>query len=241
LHRFFVDSSCIKGDFVTLLDKDSNHIKNVLRLSKGEEIIVCDGNSTDYICEIYSMEKEVLLKINTSYPTETEPPLKITLFQGLPKSDKLEYIIQKCVELGVSEIVPVQTKRSVVKIKDSSKKQERWQKISDEACKQCIRGIIPKVHSPVLFKDMFKYIKEDSLSICAYENEKSNSLKSLLKSNTSKNINIFIGPEGGIDEEEISILKENKFNIITLGPRILRTETAPLALVSALMYESGDW
>lgn len=241
MHRFFVESSCIDGNFITLLDKDSNHLKNVLRLSKGEEIIVCDGNSTDYVCTIEQTEREVILKVKDSFPSKTEPPLHITLFQGLPKSDKLEYIIQKCVELGVSEIVPVQTKRSVVKIKDSSKKQERWQKISDEACKQCVRGIIPKVYNPVLFKDMFGYIKEDSLSICAYENENENSLKTLLKSNTQKNINIFIGPEGGIDEEEITLLIKNNFNIITLGPRILRTETAPLALVSAIMYESGDW
>ena len=129
----------------------------------------------------------------------------------------------------------------MVKIKDSSKKQERWQKISDEACKQCKRGILPKVYAPILFKDMFSYIKEDSLSLCAYENETKNSLKSILLSNTHTNINVFIGPEGGIDEEEITLLKENNFNIITLGPRIMRTETAPLAIISAIMYQSGDW
>lgn len=236
-----MDPSSIEGDYITLTGSDANHIKNVLRLSKGEEVTVCDGVCSDYICVIENTDKDILLKINVSYPAETEPPVHITLFQGLPKSDKLEYIIQKCVELGVSEIVPVQTKRSVVKIKDSSKKQERWQKISDEACKQCKRGILPKVHSPVLFKDMFEFIKEDSLSLCAYENEKENSLKTILTSSSSKSINIFIGPEGGIDEEEISILQKHNFNIITLGPRILRTETAPLALVSAIMYELGDW
>ncbi len=242
MHRFFVNSSDIKEDIIIIRDSDANHISNVLRLNTGDEIEVCDGNSTDYICSIESISKSLIsLKILSSYKCKSEPDINITLYQGLPKADKMEYIIQKCVELGVKTFVPVMNKRSVIKLKDTDKKISRWQKISDEACKQSKRGIIPNVLTPLTFKDAIDSLKDDSLNILAYEKEENTSLKDILLSSDCKNINIFIGPEGGFDDDEINYIKDKNIKNITLGPRILRTETAPIALVSAIMYEIGDW
>ena len=160
----------------------------------------------------------------------------------MPKGDKLDTVIQKCVELGAVKIVPVAMKRSVAVIKDSDKKQKRMQRIAYEAAKQCGRAIVPEIGHVLSFKEAVADARGSDLKLVAYEAETESSLKSTLTQNKdAKSIALFIGPEGGFDISEVNLAKENGFDIITLGPRILRTETAPLACISAIMYELGDW
>lgn len=240
MQRFFVDKSVINADTITISGDDATHISRVLRLGAGDEIVVCDGLFTDYFCEIESVSKsEVSLHIKHTEKNNNEPPVEITLYQSIPKSDKMDYIIQKSVELGVSKVVPVLTKHCVVKIKDGEKKVLRWRKIAAEAAKQCGRGKIPEVSEVMNFEDAVK--SADGLKIIPYENEKNNKLKNILKDKDIKKTAVFIGPEGGFDEGEILLAKKCGANSVTLGPRILRTETAPIAVVSVCMYELGDW
>jgi 16S rRNA (uracil1498-N3)-methyltransferase len=173
----------------------------------------------------------------------SEPPVKITLFQGLPKAQKMELIIQKCVEIGIFKIQPVITQRVVVKTegKDISNKLERWRRISEEAAKQSNRGIIPEILEPITFDMGIENIKNQDLSIVPYEKEKGNGLKKILIDNSyAKNVGIIIGPEGGFDEYEIDKCIKNGVIPVTLGPRILRTETAGVAVSSMILYELGD-
>lgn len=241
MQRFFVDDNAIKDGKITITGDDASHISRVLRLDKGDKTIVC-CNLTDYFCTIESsLKSEVILNVDYTKENLNEAPIKITVYQGLPKSDKMDYIIQKCVELGAEKFVPVTTKNCVVKIKDGDKKVLRWQKIASEAAKQCGRGIIPKVMPVTKFENAVK--NAEGLKIIPYENEKTTGLKSILKNkdNLTDKISVFIGPEGGFDESEIILAKENKIVPITLGPRILRTETAAAAVCAACMYELGDW
>jgi 16S rRNA (uracil1498-N3)-methyltransferase len=173
---------------------------------------------------------------------KSEPNIYVTLFQGIPKSDKMDLIVQKCVELGVSKIVPVITERTVVKIdnqKDAIKKTDRWQKIILEAAKQCNRGIVPKIELPVSFEVALKTAAEAELALIPYEKEADNGLRRYLKQGT-KRISVIIGPEGGFTENEIKKAEGLGIMPITLGPRILRTETAGITMLSILMYELGD-
>ncbi|MBO7289769.1 MAG: 16S rRNA (uracil(1498)-N(3))-methyltransferase [Clostridia bacterium] len=243
MHRFFTDRNSICGDTVKISGDDAHHISKVLRLKEDDEIIVCDKEGTDYHCSIKLISKDEveawILKKETS---SSEPPVKITLYQGVPKGDKLESVIQKCVELGAFKIVPVAMKRSVAVIKDKEKKKVRMQRIAQEASKQCQRAVVPEVSEVLSFKEALLHAQENDLKLLPYEAENKNKLKDILKENkNSKTIAVFIGPEGGFDEEEISLARQSGFQILTLGPRIMRTETAPLACISAIMYEIGDW
>ncbi|AEV69318.1 16S rRNA (uracil(1498)-N(3))-methyltransferase [Acetivibrio clariflavus] len=243
--RFFINSEDIFDDNINIKGDDYNHIKKVLRLKCGEIITLSDGVGNEYAARIEAFgDGFVHTKIVESYKNATEPPVKVTLYQGLPKSDKMDFIIQKSVELGISKVVPVLTERTVVKIdnqKDAQKKWERWNRISQEAAKQSNRGIIPEVELPISFKEAIKQIKNGSLSIIPYEKESKKSLKQILKSNGHmKDISVFIGPEGGFTEQEIEEAISFGINPVTLGPRILRTETAGIAVLSILMYEVGD-
>lgn len=241
MQRFYVNKNGVTEGLITITGDDAMHISKVLRLGAGDELIVCDGEGNDYFCQIENaLKTEVTLKIIKTQQNNTEPPIEITLYQAIPKSDKMEYIIQKCVELGVTFVVPVESKYCVAKLKDD-KKLVRWQKIADEASKQCGRGRKTVIHPPVAFKDAVKNIPDGSLKIIPYENEKENKLKNTLKNSKLSKISVFIGPEGGFSEEEIALAKENGIIPVTLGPRILRTETAPIAVISACMYELGDW
>jgi len=241
MHRFFVSPDNINNNSVTISGEDVAHLSKVLRLREGENIIVCDSAGTDYECRIESISKtEAVASVISSTPNIAEPPINITIYQGLPKSDKMDYIVQKCVELGVNKIVPVITKRAVAIPRDGDKKILRWQRIASEAAKQCGRGVLPQIGEIAEFKTIVKnVVLEDNLNIIPYENEKSFKLKNALK--PVKNINIFIGPEGGFDPEEIELAMTSGIQPVTLGPRILRTETAPIAVVSAVMYDIGDW
>lgn len=221
-----------------------NHIKNVLRCQKGEHIEICNSEtSKNYLCEINKIEKEEIeCNILENLRSNVETDIKVTIFQGLPKADKMEYIIQKSVELGAYDITPVEMKRCIVKLneKDKEKKIQRWQKIAEVAAKQCKRDIIPKINNITNVKLICNIIQNYDIIIVAYEKEKERTLKSELKKikeYNQKNIGIIIGPEGGLDEDDVKLLEESGAKVITLGNRILRTETVALNVLSNIMYE----
>lgn len=242
MHRFFTDAGCIGSDSITITGDDVKHISKVLRLRAGDEITVCDSCGSDYLCVIADISQtQVEAKILSKALNKAESPLHITVYQGLPKSDKMDYIVQKCVELGAVNIVPVATARAVVKLHDEEKKRTRWQKIATEAAKQCGRGIIPSVGKVTDFDKVIDSLEPDALNILPYENEDDRRLRQALTGYAGNKVNIIIGPEGGFDPEEISAAEQKGIHIVTLGPRILRTETAPIAAISAIMYELGDW
>lgn len=243
MHWFYVEHGQINEHTITITGSDVNHIKNVLRMQKGEKLVICDGQGTDYYCSIADFSKdEVIASILEMNDTETELNSKIYLFQGLPKKDKMELIIQKAVELGVYEVIPVSMKRCVAKIEEKKKEQkklERWQAIATSAAKQSGRGIIPKVQGVMSYQDALQKAKELELTIVPYEQaegmaESKKIVESVYK---KKSIGIFIGPEGGFDDAEIEKAKEAGFSTISLGKRILRTETAGLAILSILMFQ----
>ena len=244
--KFFVEDKSIKKDEITIKGEDVNHIKNVLRKKKGDKIIICNKDiSKDYQCEITKLEEETIqCKILEEMQTNTESNIKVSIYQGLPKADKMELIIQKSVELGVYDITPIEMKRSVVKLndKDKIKKQERWQKIAEVAAKQSGRNIIPQINEIKSIKNICNLYTKYDIVIIAYENEKENKLKEELQALKAKqkhklSIAIIIGPDGGIDDEEIELFKGNNAKIVTLGNRILRTETVALNMLSIIMYE----
>lgn len=221
-----------------------NHIKNVLRCQKGEYIEICNSEtSKNYLCEINKIEKEEIeCNILENLRSNVETDIKVTIFQGLPKADKMEYIIQKSVELGAYDITPVEMKRCIVKLneKDKEKKIQRWQKIAEVAAKQCKRDIIPKINNITNVKLICNIIQNYDIILVAYEKEKERTLKSELKKikeYNQKNIGIIIGPEGGLDEDDVKLLEESGAKVITLGNRILRTETVALNVLSNIMYE----
>ena len=221
-----------------------NHIKNVLRCQKGEHIEICNSEtSKNYLCEINKIEKEEIeCNILENLRSNVETDIKVTIFQGLPKADKMEYIIQKSVELVAYDITPVEMKRCIVKLneKDKEKKIQRWQKIAEVAAKQCKRDIIPKINNITNVKLICNIIQNYDIILVAYEKEKERTLKSELKKikeYNQKNIGIIIGPEGGLDEDDVKLLEESGAKVITLGNRILRTETVALNVLSNIMYE----
>lgn len=242
MHRFYVGTENIEDNRIVITGSDVNHIKNVLRLNKGEKIVICDGQGQDYYCIIDNVAKEqVIAVIEDKQKANTELRTKIYLFQGLPKKDKMEFIVQKAVELGVYEIVPVKMKRTIVKIDNEKKeraKLNRWQTIANEASKQSRRGILPNVHEIISYKEAIDMAKELEYVILPYElaENMEYTRKSIEEASKCSSIGIFIGPEGGFDEEEVSFAKEIGIKTITLGNRILRTETAGLTALAMLMY-----
>jgi len=237
--KFFFNKNEINRGQVQLFGEDEKHIKTVLRAREGEEITLCDGEGMDYQCRIASLERGVLLDILSKEVCETEPKVKITLYQGLPKADKMELIIQKCVELGVDRIVAVSTERAIVKLdKKETKKLERWQKIAEAAAKQSSRGKIPEIGQQVLkFKEAVAEAKELDGAIIPYEREQERGIRQFVEGFKGESIGVFIGPEGGFAEEEIALAQENGITPITLGKRILRTETAGMTTTAILLYE----
>ena len=244
--KFFVKNSQVNDNKIIIIGEDVNHIKNVLRKNIGDTLEICDkDNSKNYLVDIATIDKELIVcNIMQQLNNETESNVFINVFQGLPKSDKMEFIIQKSIELGASKITPVAMKRCVVKLsaKDGEKKIARWQKISEVASKQCGRNIIPKIESVCSIEEVCNKIRDYDVTLVAYENEKDNKLKcelEKLKKSQKKDLRIalVIGPEGGIDPDEIEKLKTNGATIITLGKRILRTETASLNMISIINYE----
>lgn len=242
MSKFFVEKSQIKNHKAVILGSDVSHIARVLRMGVGDALLLCDGEGYDYETKITSVSKdEIVTEILSSYPCKNEPEVEVTLFQGLPKQGKMEWIIEKCTELGISTIVPVQMTRSVVKLTpdQAAKKVERWQKTAREAAKQCGRGKIPAVLMPVTVQELVAS-KLPEFLLFPYEEERTSSVRQALFGKKAKTAGIFIGPEGGFDPEEAALLKKAGANAATLGPRILRTETAGLVALSALLYEWGE-
>lgn len=244
MHKFFVNKDAITESLIQIEGEDVNHISKVLRLRKGDSIQVCDGNKHEYICSIENIEKKfVTCEIIECFENSTEAPIEITLFQGIPKSQKMDLIVQKCVEIGVTKIQPVITDRVVIKVdgKDLSSKIERWNRIATEASKQSNRGILPVVELPIDFNEAITRLKKMDAAIIPYENEKTQGLKDYLRRIEGvKSIGIFIGPEGGFEDFEINLCLKNNILPVTLGPRILRTETAGFVASTIILYEIGD-
>ena len=241
MHHFFVTSEQVKENSIYIDGSDVNHIKNVLRMKVGEELQISDGNNKKYLCEIESMtSEEVCVQIVEEQSADTELSSKIYLFQGLPKSDKMELIVQKAVELGVYEIIPVATKRAVVKLeeKKASKKVERWNSIAEGGAKQSGRNVIPKVTGVMSYKEAIAYAKQLDVVLIPYElAEGMQETKTIISQIVlGQSIGIFIGPEGGFETSEVEYAMEHGIKPITLGRRILRTETAGLTTLSILMY-----
>ncbi|MDU6629841.1 MAG: 16S rRNA (uracil(1498)-N(3))-methyltransferase [Lachnoanaerobaculum sp.] len=244
MYHFFVSEEQINGENAYIEGNDVNHIVNVLRMKSGEELLISVKGDWDYLCKIDDIETErVNLKVLESME-QRELPVNITLLQGIPKSDKLEMIIQKAVELGVSEIIPVKTKRVVVKIdeKKADTKVNRWNAIAESAAKQSKRSIIPKVSGPMSIDNALEIVKDFGVKLIPYENADGiDKTRKILESmDKTKDIAVFIGPEGGFEEAEVERIKNSGFEVITLGKRILRTETAGLALLSNIMIRLED-
>ena len=242
MYHFFVEPSQIYDGHACIIGDDVNHIVHVLRMKKGEELLLSDGSECDFLCSIENMsDDKVELIIKSDNEPSRELPSKIYLYQALPKLDKLEYIIQKSVELGVFSVIPVETSRCVVKLDDkkSRSKRERWQSIAEAAAKQSKRSIIPEIKAPISFKSALEDTKDFDIKLIAYENASDiKKTRSILESaKPGQNIAIFIGPEGGFDKSEVDAATECGFSEITLGRRILRTETASLAILSWLMLK----
>lgn len=244
MYHFFVSEEQINGENAYIEGSDVNHIANVLRMKPEEELLISVKGDWDYLCKIVDIETDrVNLKVLESME-QRELPVNITLLQGIPKSDKLEMIIQKAVELGVSEIIPVKTKRVVVKIdeKKVDTKVNRWNAIAESAAKQSKRSIIPKVYEPMSIDNALEIVKDFGVKLIPYENADGidKTRKILDNMDKTKNIAVFIGPEGGFEESEVERIKNSGFEVITLGKRILRTETAGLALLSNIMIRLED-
>jgi 16S rRNA (uracil1498-N3)-methyltransferase len=245
MDRFFVEKKNINLENNTCIieGEDVKHISKVLRCRIGEELEVCDNNNNEYICEITNIDKnQVELNILEKVDIQRESDLKIKVYQGLPKGPKMEMILQKLTEVGVDEIILVQTKRTVVKVDDKKedKKLERWERIIYEAAKQSKRGKIPTLRGVLTFKEALADMKENDFNIAPYENEKTKSIKQAIKGVNINNIGIFVGPEGGFEETEIEAIEDIGGQSVSLGPRILRTETASLVASSIVLYELSD-
>ena len=241
MYKFFVEPHQISKEHVIITGSDVNHISNVLRMKQGEQVLVSTGNDREYLCELAALSQEtVTLTILDVYGSNRELDVKVTLYQALPKGDKMETIIQKMVELGVHRIVPMETSRCVVKLdeKKAAKKTARWNTIAETAAKQSKRNEIPEVCMPVSFSEAVKQAKEHEYAVIPYENaegmEKARQL--IMELADAKSVAVFIGPEGGFSEEEIALATKSLVVPVTLGHRILRTETAGMMLMSVIMF-----
>lgn len=242
VYRFFVPMEQIFDNTAEIAGDDVNHIKNVLRMGNGGHIMITDGRGTDYHCIIRGIEPDrVLLDIEKKELVRTELPVEIVLFQALPKADKMELIIQKAVELGAARIVPVRTRRSVVRLDDkkAEKKRQRWQSIAEAAAKQSGRGIVPEVEEVVSFGEACTQAHWLEHCIIPYElyDDMSETAKTMSQIVQGASIGIFIGPEGGFERGEVEQAMEAGALPVSLGRRILRTETAGLAILSVLMFQ----
>ena len=241
--KFFVDREQISDGFIKIYGDDAKHISYSLRMAKGECITVCDKSAREYDCRLVSFEETcVVAEILGEQDAPGEPPLKISLFQGLPKGDKLETVIQKAVECGVTEIIPFESERCIAKSKSDTegRKTERRNRIAVEAAKQCGRGCIPQVKQTIDFADALREAAKAELALICYEDEDTTSLKqALVKAKEQKvgSIAIMIGSEGGFSRDEVKLVKALGIFSVSLGKRILRTETAPVFVLSCMSYE----
>ena len=238
--RFFVNNPLVVGGTAVIDGADARHIGGALRMTVGAALTLCDGAGTDYTCTITAVEKDtVTAAVDAAAPSSSEPTLAVTLYMGMPKGDKLELIVQKAVELGVTAIIPVITARSIVRVvgKDAEKKRVRLQRIAAEAAGQSGRGIIPTVEAPLSWKTALARLAKENTLLC-YEG--GGAPIGTLISPADTTVSLVVGPEGGFDPAEVEAVTAVGGKIATLGPRILRCETAPLAALAVIMEKSGN-
>jgi len=246
MHRFFIKQKDFQCEQAIIIGSDVLHITRVLRLEKSKSIRIIDENGKEYQGVIQDINpNQVIVNQLFEIKTQTESKCKVTLYQSIPKTGKMEYVIQKCVELGVYEIVPVLTERSVVHLqdpKDRLKKQERWQKIAEESAKQCKRVCIPQITLPCMLDEAIPAMRNQALMIVPWEEEKHVSIKALLHRTGKQmsDIGILVGPEGGLSSREINGIKAIGGIPITLGKRILRTETCGMVVLTIVLYEMDE-
>ena len=240
--RFFISPDNVAGPVITISGDDVRHISTVLRMKTGDELLLCDGQGTEYQARISHMDRSSIKTEIVSRATREIRSPRITLGQGLPKSEKMDLIVQKATELGVAEIVPLITERTVVKVRDDVKRIARWQKICREAAMQSGRIDIPYVHGVQSFHEYLSSLIPDplALNLLPWE-EGTKPIKPVLRENGEvKKIVVLIGPEGGFSRDEAELAVEKDFDLISLGPNILRTETAAIAVLSMILYETGS-
>lgn len=243
MHRFFVDSHQINENIIRIIGKDVNHIKNVLRFNLKDKVEIVNSTTKQlYICEIKALQSDYIeCYILEKKKENNESNIYIHILQAIPKFEKMEWIIEKCTELGVSEFTPVMMNRCIVKLdsKTQDKKIQRWRKIAEVAAKQSKRDIIPTVNSCISIDKIYEIVQNYDIVLVAYENEKKYTLKQAIEIEKKNNyrVAIIVGPEGGISQEEISKFSLFNFKIVSLGRRILRTETAPIVMVANIIYE----
>lgn len=241
MHRFFIKQESIFKDEIVISGEDVQHISKVLRLQNGDNIVLCDGEGTDYLTTIESVDKhKVKTIVINKEASKGEPDIDVVLYQGIPKATKMDTIIQKCTEMGIKRIVPISTVRTIVRLeseKDEKKKVERWTKIAEEAAKQSGRGMIPIIDMPMTLQQALMDASKLDTVIAPYELEDSLSIKEALGEGRGKSIGFFVGPEGGFDSDEIEKVRNIGALPVTLGSRILRTETAGIVVLAIIMYE----
>lgn len=237
MHKFFVGNNAIFDGKIILSGDDARHISFSLRMKPGERIAVANGDGQDYLCTVETFGNgTVTAAIDSVSRSDSEPPVRIRLFQALPKGDKLETVIQKAVECGASEIIPFESSYCIAKIKEPEKKLIRLNRIAYEAAKQCGRSIIPRVLQPLSFKEAVKSASEDELAIFCYENECARRLGDVLKNDRSDSISVMVGSEGGFSSDEVRFAEEYGLTVTGLGKRILRCETAPVFVLSCISF-----
>lgn len=246
MHKFFTPKENFMNSEAKILGDDIKHLYKVLRLNEGDKVVLNNCEGEEFLSIIKSISKqEVILDIEEKLLINNESKVKIYLFQGLPKAQKMDLIVQKGTELGITEFIPIITERVDIKLKGDFKKLDRLNRIALEAAKQSKRTIVPKVVEPITLQEAFERMKSMDLIIVPYENAEDFGVRSLFKVLAEKKesintVGIVIGPEGGFEEEEINKLKDNGAYIVTLGKRILRTETAGFVAASLINYELGD-
>lgn len=238
--RYYVDSCNFTEDAVSIVGDDVKHIRNVLRGAVGDRLTLCDCQGTVYDTEIVSIGTEIECRILSRSQDDNEPDVRLTVVQAIPKGDKMESIIQKCVELGATRIIPVYSEFTVVKAdpKGDANKLQRWQRIAREAAKQCCRGVIPTVDSPARLKDVGAP-EDDETGLMAWERGMGDPRDTVCS--VGPRVRILVGSEGGFSAAEAEWAQQVGYRLISMGPRILRSETAGPALSAAIMFATGNW
>ena len=243
MKRFFVEPEQLQPEFLVLTGENAQHAK-VLRLKNGEEVLVCDGQGRECLCTVSDVSPgQISLVVKKRQQSETEAAVQVSVYMAFPKADKLEHVIQKATELGAYEIVAFPSARCISKPDDKSlkKKLERWQKIASSAAEQSGRGRIPQVLTVASYGEALKRASQADKAILFYENERATTLRMALETGEYKTVSLLTGPEGGLEQKEVSQAQEAGLQVCTLGKRILRCETAPLCALSAVMYASGEF
>lgn len=241
--RFFVPKQEIGSSFLVLTGENAAHAK-VLRLKNGDDVTICDGEGTDYICTVSDVANgQISLVVHSADPSQSEPKVACSVYMAFAKADKFEHVIQKATELGAAELVCFPSVRCVSRPDEKSlvKKLDRWQKIAASAAEQSRRGRIPQVIALPSYSSALKRAAEADLAVCFYENEEQLTFRAAIEAAPFRTASILTGPEGGFESEEVRQAAEAGLKICTLGSRILRCETAPLCALSALMYATGEF